>query len=122
MGILRLFLSISVIAAHSGTFVFSSHWIDVGYAVNLFFIISGFYMTMILSGKYKAINPIFFMKTECLDCFLCIVLGYYWLYSFHIMIFSLSSSHSLSAQKYSLLHRICSFLCKPSHTFFAGKI
>lgn len=90
MGILRLFLSISVIAAHSGTFVFSSHWIDGGYAVNLFFIISGFYMALILSGKYKAINPIFFYENRvlrllplyCIGLFLAVIVSYDDIYSF----------------------------------------
>ena len=52
MGALRLFLAVSVLVAHAGPlFGFNLMFSDV--AVKLFFIISGFYMSLVLSGKYE---------------------------------------------------------------------
>lgn len=50
MGLLRLFLALSIVFQHSG-----KNWgIGGGRAVEIFFIISGFYMSLILTtGKYK---------------------------------------------------------------------
>ncbi|MDP2377810.1 acyltransferase [Reyranella sp.] len=51
MGILRLLLALSVLAAHS-TPILGVRLISGGAAVHLFFVISGFYMALILTGKY----------------------------------------------------------------------
>lgn len=53
MGFLRLLLALSVVAAHSQTRI--AGYIGVGgfYAVNVFFIISGFYMALVLNEKYR---------------------------------------------------------------------
>lgn len=69
MGLLRLFLALSVIAGHAETTVFSFNGIGAWYAVNLFFIISGFYMAMVLNGKYKDISPIHFYKSRIFRLF-----------------------------------------------------
>lgn len=69
MGILRLFLALSVVAGHSQSTVFGFHGIDAWYAVNLFFIISGFYMAMVLNEKYKDISPIHFYKSRIFRLF-----------------------------------------------------
>jgi peptidoglycan/LPS O-acetylase OafA/YrhL len=55
MGILRLILAISVVLAHSGS-IFGLKLVDGSVAVQAFYIISGFYMTMILNEKYIGIN------------------------------------------------------------------
>lgn len=49
MGFLRLFLALSVIAGHSQSTVFGFNGIGAWYAVQFFFIISGFYMAMVLN-------------------------------------------------------------------------
>ena len=69
MGILRLFLAMSVVAGHAKTTVFGFNGIGAYYAVNFFFIISGFYMAMVLNEKYKDINPIYFYKSRALRLF-----------------------------------------------------
>jgi len=51
MGSLRFLLAISVVLVHSGSF-FGYLIVDGFAAVEIFFIISGFYMTMILNKKY----------------------------------------------------------------------
>jgi peptidoglycan/LPS O-acetylase OafA/YrhL len=52
MGILRLLLSISVLINHTGP-IFGYKLLEGKIAVQLFFIISGFYMAMILQEKYR---------------------------------------------------------------------
>lgn len=51
MGILRFLLAISVVVAHAGA-VFGTRMVPGNVAVETFFMISGFYMSLILSGKY----------------------------------------------------------------------
>ncbi|EPR37113.1 hypothetical protein dsx2_1056 [Desulfovibrio sp. X2] len=62
MGVLRLFLALSVVAGHAQSTVFGYRGIPATYAVNCFFIISGFYMSMILNGKYRDVSPVLFYK------------------------------------------------------------
>lgn len=57
MGFLRLLLAISVVAAHSGPF-FGTTLLPGNYAVESFFMISGFYMALVLSSKYTGNNSI----------------------------------------------------------------
>lgn len=52
MGLLRIVLALSVIVGHSGTLVFGYKGVDAFYAVNVFFIVSGFYIALILNEKY----------------------------------------------------------------------
>ena len=52
MGALRLFLAVSVLVAHAGP-LFGLNLMFSDVAVKLFFIISGFYMSLVLSGKYE---------------------------------------------------------------------
>jgi peptidoglycan/LPS O-acetylase OafA/YrhL len=51
MGILRLLLAVSVIAAHAGP-ILGTMMVPGNYAVETFFMISGFYMSLILNSKY----------------------------------------------------------------------
>lgn len=69
MGLLRLFLALSVVAGHAQTTVFGFKGIGAWYAVNFFFIISGFYMAMVLNEKYKDISPIHFYKSRAFRIF-----------------------------------------------------
>jgi len=55
MGFLRLLLAISVVIAHTGP-LFGLHFVGGGMAVQIFFIISGFYMSLILNEKYIGSN------------------------------------------------------------------
>jgi peptidoglycan/LPS O-acetylase OafA/YrhL len=51
MGLIRILLAISVVLEHSNS-IFGIFFIDSQYAVQLFYIISGFYMSLILNEKY----------------------------------------------------------------------
>jgi peptidoglycan/LPS O-acetylase OafA/YrhL len=55
MGLLRLFLAISVLATHlnHGRGIFGLGFLNGGLAVQCFFIISGFYMALVLNEKYN---------------------------------------------------------------------
>ena len=55
MGILRLLLALSVVAAHCGA-IWGFTLVGGQIAVQSFYIISGFYMTLILNEKYIGIN------------------------------------------------------------------
>ncbi len=60
MGILRLIFALSVLINHSlnnGSFIFPA-----GPSVFSFFVISGFYMALILDGKYKSILHFYFNR------------------------------------------------------------
>lgn len=53
MGLLRLLLALSVVFAHSGAFVLTgNHFVGGMVAVESFFMISGFYMALVLENKY----------------------------------------------------------------------
>lgn len=51
MGMLRLYLALSIVVAHSSHYA-PFAWFDPLQAVQVFFLISGFYMELILSRKY----------------------------------------------------------------------
>jgi peptidoglycan/LPS O-acetylase OafA/YrhL len=51
MGLVRLLLALAVLLAHIPTA--TVHFIGGGIAVQAFFIVSGFYMSLVLSGKYR---------------------------------------------------------------------
>ena len=52
MGILRVYLALCVVMAHSGK-IFPWKMHDGSQAVQIFYIISGFYMAMVLSSRYQ---------------------------------------------------------------------
>jgi len=54
MGVLRLLLALSVVAGHSKTFVRTFFLINAKAAVVGFFVISGFYMALVLKEKYTS--------------------------------------------------------------------
>ena len=53
MGLIRLLLAISVITVHASP-IFGLNFIQGQLAVEVFFMISGFYMALILSEKYTS--------------------------------------------------------------------
>jgi len=55
MGILRFILALSVVITHS-TSIFGLRGVGGQIAVQAFYIISGFYMTLILNEKYIGVN------------------------------------------------------------------
>src|SRR5277367_1645398 len=55
MGLIRFILAISVVLAHSSS-IFGFNLVGGQIAVQSFYIISGFYMTLILNEKYVGIN------------------------------------------------------------------
>nr|MBC8506161.1 acyltransferase [Chloroflexota bacterium] len=54
MGILRLFLALSVVIYHMPQRSFV--WLNAGVAVLVFFMISGFYMALVINDKYSKTN------------------------------------------------------------------
>ena len=52
MGLLRFCLALAVVAAHTHQRLFPFQMISGFYAVKVFFVISGFYMALILNEKY----------------------------------------------------------------------
>jgi len=58
MGVLRVILALAVVASHTGDFGFLK-MMGGGEAVQLFFVISGFYMSLILEKKYRS-NSLFY--------------------------------------------------------------
>ena len=76
MGFFRLLLSISVIIGHMR--LSADYMINGGYAVEIFFMISGFYMAMILTEKYG--NTTIGIKTFAINRFMR-------LYPIYIVIF-----------------------------------
>ncbi len=58
MGILRLYLALCVVAAHTGgVFPWLMH--DGKQAVQIFYVISGFYMAMVLSSRYASLRDFY---------------------------------------------------------------
>lgn len=55
MGLIRLLLALSVVATHCGT-IFGFELVGGKVAVQSFYIISGFYMSLVLNEKYIGIN------------------------------------------------------------------
>jgi len=53
MGILRVYLALCVVATHAGSVIFPWGMHDGRQAVQVFYIISGFYMAMVLSSRYS---------------------------------------------------------------------
>ena len=55
MGVLRLFLALSVVNAHGGNLL-GFQLVDPTMAVQTFYMISGFYMALVLHEKYQPKN------------------------------------------------------------------
>jgi peptidoglycan/LPS O-acetylase OafA/YrhL len=64
MGVLRMLLALCVLSHHGG--VTAQELLPGNVAVRLFFIISGFYMALILDGKYAAARPWTFYSNRLL--------------------------------------------------------
>jgi peptidoglycan/LPS O-acetylase OafA/YrhL len=71
MGLIRVLLALAVVDFHAVRFASSPHflnlpWINGGVAVQSFFVISGFYMALILSGKYAGRGVFVFYRARFL--------------------------------------------------------
>ena len=62
MGLLRLLLSLSVLAAHTQYWPKYFHGVGGLSAVEIFFVISGFYMSLVLSKTYKGNRRAFYIN------------------------------------------------------------
>lgn len=61
MGLLRLLLANAVLFLHIGSFPLHK-FINAGMAVDLFFVLSGFYMALVLNSKYKQDTKSFYIN------------------------------------------------------------
>ncbi len=88
MGILRFILAITVVIAHSGS-IFGFRFVGGQIAVQAFYIISGFYMSLILNEKYVGINGSYklFISNRLLRLF-----PIYWTVLFMTIAFSIAIS------------------------------
>ena len=75
MGVVRLFLALAVVAGHCNSKIFGLNWPPAFAAVNFFFIISGFYMSMVLNTKYKKVPVTKFYISRALRIFPIYYLG-----------------------------------------------
>ncbi len=88
MGILRILLAISVVLTHSSS-IFGFSFVGGQIAVQAFYIISGFYMTLILSEKYIGQNNSYklFISNRFLRLY-----PIYWVILFLTILFSVAIS------------------------------
>jgi len=68
MGLLRILLALSVVISHSGA-IFGYNLLDAHIAVCSFFIISGFYMALVLDKKYANKSKLLFISNRFLRIF-----------------------------------------------------
>jgi peptidoglycan/LPS O-acetylase OafA/YrhL len=71
MGLIRVLLALAVVDFHAVRFASAPHflnlpWVNGGVAVQSFFVISGFYMALILSGKYAGRGVFVFYRARFL--------------------------------------------------------
>ncbi len=99
MGILRFLLALSVLISHSSA-IFGFQLVDSVVAVQSFFIISGFYITLILNEKYVGNNS---YKTFIINRFLRLF-PIYWI----ILFLSVIACYSLYL-KYGYQYRISNY-------------
>ncbi len=103
MGLLRLILALAVIASHCGPFFGKTYLVGGSLAVQCFFIISGFYMSLILNEKYTGENYSYrlfisnrFLRIYPLYWFvllLSIVAGLLFYYQFNSPVFSVIENY-----------------------------
>ena len=99
MGTIRLLLAISVVVAHSNP-IFGQRLWEGEIAVELFFIISGFYMALILNEKFNTFDKtVVFYKNRFLKLF-----PIYW--SFLVFAFLLFTVIYLILNKGGILEHI----------------
>lgn len=81
MGLLRLLLALAVLAGHANSTLFGFEVLDAWYAVNFFFVISGFYMALVLNGTYASRPLSTFYKSRLLRLlplyYIGLVLGFW---------------------------------------------
>src|ERR1700722_8928768 len=74
MGLIRTLLALAVANFHAYNLTFASNvlelsWVNGEIAVETFFVISGFYMALILSGKYAGKSTWSFYRSRMLRLF-----------------------------------------------------
>lgn len=75
MGLLRLFLALSVVITHTAP-LFGLQMMPGDVAVKLFFIVSGFYMSLVMAGKYEGKNrALFFYSNRALRLYPAFVIA-----------------------------------------------
>ncbi len=103
MGLFRLVLAISVLIAHS-TPIFSNTLVGGRVAVESFFMISGFYMALILSTKYKT-NLKTFYKNRFLKLF-----PLYWFFTILVVIVSFVTTGKFTIFKDYIISPLSKFI------------
>jgi peptidoglycan/LPS O-acetylase OafA/YrhL len=104
MGLLRVFLALSVVVCHANApFAQYLIWADV--AVKLFFIISGFYMSLILSGKYRKDRYWFFYSNRMLRLYPSYLIAFLLTLGVAFAAEALPNAPERSALVAELLHR-----------------
>src|SRR5436190_873573 len=84
MGMMRLILAIAVVLSH-GVNLFNIHVVSSVIAVQAFYVISGFYMSLILDGKYKTKSYSLFISNRMLR-----LLPIYWIVAACMIIVSVA--------------------------------
>jgi len=103
MGLFRLILAISVLIAHS-TPIFGNTLVGGRVAVESFFMISGFYMALILSTKYQS-NIKTFYKNRFLKLF-----PLYWFFTISVIIVSLLTTGKFTIFKDYIISPLSKFI------------
>jgi peptidoglycan/LPS O-acetylase OafA/YrhL len=96
MGVLRLLLALSVAAGHTASKMFGFDGVGPTYAVDFFFIISGFYMAMVLNESYVEPSPTRFYLSRVLRLAPIYYIG---------VVFSLAVSWNYHSQIFHALSR-----------------
>lgn len=84
MGYIRLILAISVVVAHSGKLPIIGMMIGGSLAVQCFFILSGFYMALVLDRKYSDIRRFWWNRFSRVYSGYAVALGFSAIISLYI--------------------------------------
>ncbi|WP_313686322.1 acyltransferase [Pantoea sp.] len=75
MGLLRIILALSVVAGHSQSTILGFNGLGATYAVSVFFVVSGFYMALILNEKYSTLPTKYFYLSRALRIYPIYIIG-----------------------------------------------
>lgn len=114
MGLLRLLLANAVLFLHIGNFPLHK-FINAGLAVNLFFVLSGYYMALVLNSKYKDDTKSFYINRF-------LRLWPVYLFSIFLVLLNLYLSHGLGnwIQNFLQLNLFAQVFVFLSNTFMFG--
>lgn len=101
MGLIRLFLALIVVVAHTDPF-FGFEFLGGKISVQAFYIISGFYMALILNEKYIGINNSYklFLTNRLIRLY-----PVYWTVLISLVLFSLSYGLITNGESFAYLHQ-----------------